>query len=116
MNVNEYFTLVVPILSETNFLNSCKTNKSTFFEIYSVVDKIKLLTTTWLCVKCKYKQNNMIETSNFEENSLFEKKCLNVGFKMSSKITKQEKQTTLNKINIFYLNYMIFVQKIYITI
>ena len=42
----------------------------------------------------------MIETSNFEENSIFEKKCLNVGFKMSSKITRQEQRSTLNKINI----------------
>ena len=40
----------------------------------------------------------MIKTSNFEGISLFEKKF---GLQMSSKITKQEKQTTLNKINIF---------------
>ena len=43
----------------------------------------------------------MIETSNFEENSIFEKKCLNVGLKVSSIISRREKQTTLNKINIF---------------
>ena len=43
----------------------------------------------------------MIETSKSEENSIFEKKCLNVGLKESSKITKKEKQKTLNKINIF---------------
>ena len=43
----------------------------------------------------------MIETSNFDENSIFDRKCLNVGLKISSKITKQEKHTTLNKINIF---------------
>ena len=42
----------------------------------------------------------MIETSNFEENSIFKKKYLNVGFKMSSKITRQEQRSTLNKINI----------------
>ena len=54
-----------------------------------------------MCVKCKYKQNIMIETFNFEENSLFEQKCLNVGLPMPSKITNDEKQTTLSKINIF---------------
>ena len=44
----------------------------------------------------------MIKTSNFDENSIFDRKCLNVDLKISSKITKQEKQTTLNKINIFF--------------
>ena len=42
----------------------------------------------------------MIETSNFAEHALFEKESLNVRVKMSSKITRQEKRTTLNKINI----------------
>ena len=101
MNVNEYFTLVVPILSKKNFLNSCKTHKSTFFEIYSVVDKIKLLTTTWLYVKCKYKQNNMIETSNFEENSLFEKKCLKVGLKCPLRLLNRKNKQPLIKLIYF---------------
>ena len=43
----------------------------------------------------------MIDTSSYNENSIFEMKCLNVGLKVSSKITKKEKQTTLNNINIF---------------
>ena len=103
-------------INKNYFLNSSKTKETSCFEIYSSFDKIKLLTSIWLCVKCKYKQNNRIKTSNFEENSIFEKKCLNMGLKMSSKITRQEQRTTLKKIKIiFYVNCIIFVQKIYIT-
>ena len=40
----------------------------------------------------------MIEASNYEEKALFEKKCLNVGLLMPSKITNNEKQTTLIKL------------------
>ena len=84
--------------------------------MYSSIDKMKLSITTWLCVKFKYKLNNMIETSNFVENSSFEKKCLNVGLQISTKISRREKQTTLNKINRFLSKlHHIFVQKIYIT-
>ena len=102
-------------INKNDFLYSCKTKETTCFEIYSSVDKTRLLATKWFCVKCKYKQNNMIETSNFEENSIFKKNCLKVGLKVSSKVTKQEKQLTLNKLIYFNLNYMIFVHKIYIT-
>ena len=77
---------------------------------------MKLSITTWLCAKCKYKLNNMIETPNFVENSLLTKKCLNVGLQTSTKISRWEKQTTLNKINRFLSKlHHIFVQKIYIT-
>ena len=54
VNVNEYFTLVVPILTKNDFLKNCKTNDSSCIDIYSSIDKVKLLNTTWLCVKCKY--------------------------------------------------------------
>ena len=42
----------------------------------------------------------MIDTSNFDENLIFEKKCLNVGLNVSSKISRQEQRSTLNNINI----------------
>ena len=67
MNVNEYFTLVVPILTKKNVLKNCKINDSSCTEIYSSVDKIKLLYTTWLCAKCKLKQYDMIESPNIED-------------------------------------------------
>ena len=69
-----HYTMKCNSERERVFHVSCTDIKeTTCFEIYSSVDKIKLLTTKWLCVKCKYKQNNMIETSNFEKNSIFEK-------------------------------------------
>ena len=43
----------------------------------------------------------MIETPNLEDELLFEKKCLNVGLLMSSKISKKEKQATLKTVNLF---------------
>ena len=113
--MNEYFTLIVLILTKNDFLNSSKTKETSCFEIYSSFDKIKLLTSTWWCVKCKYKQNNMIETSNFEENSIFEKKCLNVGLKYPLRLPNRKNKQPLIKLIYFYLNYMICVHKIYIT-
>ena len=38
-------------INKNNFLYSCKTKQTTCFEIYSSVDKIKLLTTKWFCVR-----------------------------------------------------------------
>ena len=100
---------------EKKILNSCKTKETTCFEIYSSVDKIKLSTTKWLCVKSKYKNNKTIETYNFEENSIFEKKCLNVGLKYPLRLPNRKNKQPLIKLIYFYLNYIIFVQKIYIT-
>ena len=43
----------------------------------------------------------MIETSNFEGKSSFEKKCLNIGLQMFYNIVKQEKRKILNKIDVY---------------
>ena len=88
-------------INKIDFSKNFKTNDSSCIEIYSSVDKVKLLNTTWLCAKCKYTRYNMIETPNVEDDLIFEKKCLNVGLLMSSKISIQEKKTTLKNVDLF---------------
>ena len=53
-----------------------------------------------MCFKYKYKPYNIIDRPNFEQNVLFEKKCLNVDLKISSKISRRENETTINKIEV----------------
>lgn len=78
-------------IDNNEFKKYCKANDSSFVEIYSSVDKIKLFNATRLCAKCKHKRCDMIESPNFEYKLSFEKKCLNIGLQMSSKISKVEK-------------------------
>ena len=76
-------------INKTEFKNNGKVNDLSCIEIYSSVDKIKLLNTTWLCAKCKHKQYNMTELPNLEDKLSFEKKCLNDGLLMSSNIANK---------------------------
>ena len=103
-------------INKIDFSKIFKTNDSSCIEIYSSVDKVKLLNTTWLCAKCKYTRYNMIETPNVEDDLIFGKKCLNVGLLMSSKISIQEKKRHLKMLIYFCPSYMLIVQKICITI
>ena len=103
MNINEYFTLAVSILT-IFFFNKCKANDSSCFEIYTSVDKIELLTRTWLFVKHKHTPYDMIELPNFEDKISFERKFLHVGLQTSSNIYKFEKETTLKKIDVLLSN------------
>ena len=88
-------------INKNGCLNNFKTKDSSCLEIYSSVDKIRLLNTICVCAKCKHKLYDMIESPNFEDNLSFEKKFLNVSLQMSPKITKREKETALNKIDVF---------------
>ena len=55
--------------------------------------------------KCKYTRYDMIETLNLEDKLLFEKTYLNVGLLISSKISKNEKQTILRMLIYFCTSY-----------
>ena len=71
-------------------------------KIYSSIDKNKLPNTTRLCAKCKYTLYDMIETPNYDDIIPFEK-CLYIGLVIPSKITNNEKQTTLRNIDIYFV-------------
>ena len=75
-------------IDNNKFVKKIKANDSSCLEIYSSLDKIKVLNTSWLCAKCKHKRYKKVELPNFEVKITFEKKCLNVGLQILSKITK----------------------------
>ena len=83
----------IPISLPINLLNSVESNPSCA-EIYSIVNKINLLHTEWLCIKYKYEKITPI-TLYFNEHFLFENKCLKVGLMISSDITVSERKKYL---------------------
>ena len=56
----------------------------------------------------------MIESPNLKKQLSFEKKCLNIGLLMSSKISTREKQTTLKNIDLLLFKlHVVFLENLY---
>jgi len=80
----------IPLCLPVNLQNSVKRNPSCA-EIYYMVDETTLLHTEWLYMKCKYEKITPV-TLYFNENFLFENKCLKGRSMISSDITVYERK------------------------